>query len=174
MTQWHMLLVKMCLFSTWSTQKKPLSPICRRSGWWWWLMSMIDCDDDYIFSSFSVAHSRDDDGHLQHDPDGRHLLLCRQERVEGNSPGKHPALQVWQRLCPSNVADGWRIGWCCMVLCACYLTYSGAPQNKSNWRWKILLRPTRTVGVPRVWEKIEEGIKSKASSSGPRKLVGKL
>jgi len=32
-------------------------------------------------------------------------------------------------------------------------------------------RPTRTVGVPRVWEKIEEGIKSKASSSGPKKLV---
>jgi len=32
-------------------------------------------------------------------------------------------------------------------------------------------RPTRTVGVPRVWEKIEEGIKSKASSSGAKKLV---
>jgi len=32
-------------------------------------------------------------------------------------------------------------------------------------------RPTRTVGVPRVWEKIEEGIKSKASSRGPKKMV---
>ena len=27
------------------------------------------------------------------------------------------------------------------------------------------------MGVPRVWEKIEEGIKSKASSRGPQKMV---
>ena len=27
------------------------------------------------------------------------------------------------------------------------------------------------MGVPRVWEKIEEGIKSKASSRGPKKMV---
>ena len=69
------------------------------------MMMMVEVHDrlyaDYIFSSLTVAHSRDDDGHLQHDPDGRHLLLCRQERVEGNSPGKHPALQVRQRFLPT-------------------------------------------------------------------------
>ena len=81
---------------------------------------MIDCDADYIFFSLTVAHSRDDDGHLQHDPNGRHLLLCRQERVEGNSPGKHPALQVRQRL--SFQRGGRSANWMVLHCIVCLLS----------------------------------------------------
>ena len=90
-----------------------------------------------------VAYSGDDDGHLQHDPSGGSLLLCGQERLEGHTAREHPTLQVNQH------------------------------QQPPSWSRSDIfqLRPTRTVGVPRVWEKIEEGIKSKASSRGPKKMV---
>ena len=37
-----------------------------------------------------------------------------------------------------------------------------------------LYRPTRLAGVPRVWEKIEEGVRAKAATGGLRKKVRKF
>ena len=37
-----------------------------------------------------------------------------------------------------------------------------------------LYRPTRVVGVPRVWEKIEEGVRAKFATGGLRKKVRKF
>ena len=100
-----------------------------------------ECDNQTYICIRPVAYSGDDDGHLQHDSSGGCLLLCGQKRLEGHFAREHPTLQV--------------------------------NQQPPSWSRNDIfqLRPTRTVGVPRVWEKIEEGIKSKASSRGPKKMV---
>ena len=123
-----MLLVKTWLSLRWSIQKKQLCLICLRWSWWWWqkykvlrltMMKMVIMMRENVLKGLlplsstwwslisSVAHSWDDDGHLQHDPGGRHLLLCRQECFERNTPWKHTALQVIIQWNHSDHSTNW-------------------------------------------------------------------